>query len=78
MFTKKERNLVLVVAYLSIFFDNVNISLVQLVVPALVEDLNATTLQEGIYFSIYSIMMLISGLDYLFLMTRYLDYGTFE
>lgn len=52
--------MVLLVAYLSIFFDNVNISLVQPVIPALVEDLNSNTLQEGIYFSIYSVMMLIS------------------
>ena len=70
--------MVLLVAYLSIFFDNINISLVQPVVPALVEDLNATTLQEGIYFSIYSVMMLISGYYYIYLMVRYLDYGTFE
>ena len=70
--------MVLLVAYLSIFFDNVNISLVQPVVPALVEDLNATTLQEGIYFSIYSVMMLVSGYYYIYLMVRYLDYGTFE
>ena len=52
--------MVLLVAYLSIFFDTINISLVQPIVPALVADLNSTTLQEGIYFSVYSVTMLIS------------------
>ena len=53
--------MVLVVAYLSIFFDTINVSLSQPIVPALVADLQSTTLQEGFFYSVYSVMMLISN-----------------
>lgn len=52
--------MVLIVAFLSIFFDTINISLSQPIIPALVADLQSTTMQEGFFFSVYSVMMLLS------------------
>ena len=57
--------MVLAVAYLSIFFDTINVSLSQPIVPALVADLQSTTLQEGLFYSVYSVMMLISNDEFI-------------
>ena len=52
--------IILTIAYITVLFDSMNNSLFNPVLPYLVKELNATTFQEGIFFSVYSAMQLIS------------------
>ena len=60
MWTARRRNVLLWMAYITVLLDSMNNSLLNPVLPYLVEELNATTFQEGVFFSVYSTLQLIS------------------
>ena len=57
--TKREKT-ILVLAFITVFFDMMNYALIVPILPYLVKELNSTPMQEGLLFSAYSIMQLIS------------------
>ena len=60
MWTARRRNVLLWMTYITVLLDSMNNSLLNPVLPYLVEELNATTFQEGVFFSVYSTLQLIS------------------
>ena len=67
MWTEKRRNVLLWMAYITVLLDSMNNSLLNPVLPYLAEELHATTFQEGVFFSVYSTLQLISILFFDFL-----------
>ena len=59
---KKEIKITLLIAYVTVLLDSMNNSLLNPVVPFLMQSLEANAFQEGLFFSIYSAMQLISGM----------------
>ena len=59
-FDKREIRVTLFISYVTVLFDSMNNSLLNPVVPYLMSDLHATSFQEGLFFSIYSAMQLLS------------------
>ncbi|KAM7453249.1 hypothetical protein BLSTO_06008 [Blastocystis sp. subtype 1] len=55
-----EKKKIIVIAYIAVFMDMVNFSIIVPILPYLSMELNATTMQEGILFSSYAITQLIS------------------
>lgn len=55
-----EKKKIIVIAYVAVFMDMVNFSIIVPILPYLSMELNATTMQEGILFSSYAITQLIS------------------
>ena len=60
--TKREK-IILVLAFITVFFDMMNYAIIVPILPYLVKELNSTSMQEGILFSAYSVMQLISILQ---------------
>ena len=56
--TKREK-IILVLAFITVFFDMMNYAIIVPILPYLVKELNSTPMQEGLLFSAYSIMQLI-------------------
>ena len=61
-YTKREKT-ILVLAFLTVFVDVANYALIVPILPFLVKELNSTSMQEGLLFSAYSVMQLISILQ---------------
>ena len=61
--TKREK-IILVLAFITVFFDMMNYALIVPILPYLVDELDSTSMQEGILFSAYSVMQLISILQF--------------
>ena len=57
--TRREKT-ILVLAFITVFFDMMNYALIVPILPFLVKELNSTPMQEGLLFSAYSVMQLIS------------------
>ena len=57
--TKREKT-ILVLAFITVFFDMMNYAIIVPILPYLVKELNSTSMQEGLLFSAYSVMQLIS------------------
>lgn len=57
--TKREK-IILVLAFITVFFDMMNYAIIVPILPYLVKELNSTSMQEGLLFSAYSVMQLIS------------------
>ena len=57
--TKRDK-IILVLAFITVFFDMMNYAIIVPILPYLVKELNSTSMQEGLLFSAYSIMQLIS------------------
>lgn len=57
---REGEKIILLISYLSVFIDLINVPLSQPIISTIVEDLNSTTLQERFYFAIYSLTMLRS------------------
>ena len=57
--TRREKT-ILVLAFITVFFDMMNYALIVPILPFLVKELNSTSMQEGLLFSAYSVMQLIS------------------
>ena len=57
---KRIRSIV-IMAFVTVFLDMMNYALIVPILPFLVKELNSTSMQEGILFSSYSIMQLISN-----------------
>lgn len=51
---------IVIIAFITVFFDTMNNALIVPVLPFLVTELGSTSMQEGILFSSYSIFQLIS------------------
>lgn len=51
---------ILVLAFITVFLDTLNHALIVPILPYLVAELNSTSMQEGLLFSAYSVMQLIS------------------
>ena len=60
--TKREKT-ILVLAFITVFFDMMNYAIIVPILPYLVKELNSTSMQEGLLFSAYSVMQLISILQ---------------
>ena len=60
--TKREK-IILVLAFITVCFDMMNYSIIVPILPYLVKELNSTSMQEGLLFSAYSVMQLISILQ---------------
>lgn len=60
-FSKVEKT-ILVLAFITVFLDTLNHALIVPILPYLVDELNSTSMEEGILFSAYSVMQLISML----------------
>ena len=60
--TKREK-IILVLAFITVFFDMMNYAIIVPILPYLVKELNSTSMQEGLLFSAYSVMQLISILQ---------------
>lgn len=58
-YTKREKTII-VLSFLTVFFDVANYALIVPILPFLVKELNSTSMQEGLLFSAYSVMQLIS------------------
>lgn len=58
-YTKREKTII-VLSFLTVFFDVANYALIVPILPFLVKELNSTPMQEGLLFSAYSVMQLIS------------------
>ena len=50
----------LVLSYITYFLDMMNYAIIVPILPYLVKELNSTSMEEGLLFSVYSIMQLIS------------------
>ena len=57
--TKRDK-IILVLAFITVFFDMMNYAIIVPILPYLVKELNSTSMQEGLLFSAYSVMQLIS------------------
>ena len=62
--SKRERTIV-VLAFITVFLDMMNYAIIVPILPYLVKELNSTSMEEGLLFSAYSIMQLISKGCYL-------------
>ena len=51
---------ILVLAFITVFLDMMNYAIIVPILPYLVKELNSTSMQEGLLFSAYSVMQLIS------------------
>ena len=71
---KRIRSIV-IMAFVTVFMDMMNYALIVPILPFLVKELNSTSMQEGILFSSYSIMQLISN-GALMLLFRFTVDGT--
>ena len=58
-YSKRERT-TLVLSYTTFFLDMMNYAIIVPILPYLVKELNSTSMEEGLLFSVYSIMQLIS------------------
>ena len=56
----KRDKTTLILAFITVFFDMMNYAIIVPILPYLVDELDSTSMQEGILFSAYSIMQLIS------------------
>lgn len=54
----------LVLSYITYFLDMMNYAIIVPILPYLVKELNSTSMEEGLLFSVYSIMQLISIKNY--------------
>lgn len=59
---KRERT-ILVLAFITVFLDTLNHALIVPILPYLADELDSTSMQEGLLFSAYSVMQLISILQ---------------
>lgn len=50
----------LVLAFITFFLDMMNYAIIVPILPYLVKELHSTSMEEGLLFSVYSIMQLIS------------------
>ena len=57
--TKRDKT-TLILAFITVFFDMMNYAIIVPILPYLVKELNSTSMQEGLLFSAYSVMQLIS------------------
>ena len=60
--TKRDKT-TLILAFITVFLDTLNHALIVPILPYLVKELNSTSMQEGLLFSAYSVMQLISILQ---------------
>ena len=60
--TKRDKT-TLILAFITVFLDTLNHALIVPILPYLVDELDSTSMQEGILFSAYSVMQLISILQ---------------
>lgn len=60
--TKRDKT-TLILAFITVFFDMMNYAIIVPILPYLVKELNSTSMQEGLLFSAYSVMQLISILQ---------------
>ena len=58
----KKNMSILVMAFVTVFLNMMNYSLIVPILPFLVKEFDSTSLQEGILFSSYSVFQLISML----------------
>ena len=63
MAINKREKTILVLAFITVFFDMMNYAIIVPILPYLVKELNSTSMQEGLLFSAYSVMQLISILQ---------------
>lgn len=61
--TKRDKT-TLILAFITVFFDMMNYAIIVPILPYLVKELNSTSMQEGLLFSAYSVMQLISILQF--------------
>ena len=57
--TKRDK-IILVLAFITVLLDMMNYAIIVPILPYLVKELNSTSMQEGLLFSAYSVMQLIS------------------
>ena len=60
MADKKKNNANIIMAFVTVFFDMMNNALVTPILPYLVQEMNSTSMEEGILYSSYAVMQLIS------------------
>ena len=60
----KRDKTILILAFITVFLDTLNHALIVPILPYLVDELDSTSMQEGILFSAYSVMQLISILQF--------------
>ena len=60
MADKKKINTNIIMAFVTVFFDMTNNALVTPILPYLVQEMNSTSMEEGILYSSYAVMQLIS------------------
>ena len=59
IYSKREKT-TLVLAFVTFFLDMMNYAIIVPILPYLVKELHSTSMEEGLLFSVYSIMQLIS------------------
>ena len=64
MAISKRDKTILILAFITVFFDMMNYAIIVPILPYLVKELNSTSMQEGLLFSAYSVMQLISILQF--------------
>ena len=62
MADKKKINANIIMAFVTVFFDMMNNALVTPILPYLVQEMNSTSMEEGILYSSYAVMQLISAI----------------
>ena len=62
-YSRREKT-TLLLSYITYFLDMMNYAIIVPILPYLVKELNSTSMQEGLLFSVYSIMQLISNKRY--------------
>ena len=60
----KKDKIILILAFITVFLDTLNHALIVPILPYLVDELDSTSMQEGTLFSAYSVMQLISILQF--------------
>ena len=60
----KRDKTILILAFITVFLDTLNHALIVPILPYLVDELDSSSMQEGILFSAYSVMQLISILQF--------------
>ena len=64
MAISKREKTILILAFITVFFDMMNYAIIVPILPYLVDELDSTSMQEGLLFSAYSVMQLISILQF--------------
>lgn len=63
MANEKRINSNIIMAFVTVFFDMMNNALVTPILPYLVQEMGSTSMEEGLLYSSYAVMQLISTLS---------------